>query len=187
MPQPIQQPIVPTPEQPTELETLRTVNASILAKRKRDKAKIAQLEIDAVALQDKTTKAESAAHNALIGLPLRQMAETVSDVPELFLAEFAKHYTIDADKTTGRIAITTIDGQPALDTNGKQAEFTPHSLYNLLASQAVIAGGSKDARSKIFAVLMKYFGASGAAGIGGNQRTRTTAGTGQPAYRFGLR
>jgi hypothetical protein len=99
----------------------------------------------------------------------------VSDVPELFLAEFAKHYTIAADDKTGKIAVNTLDGKPAMDRNGKPVEFTPHSLYSRLASQAVVAGGAKDERSKVLAVLMKYFGASGASA----QRSGRTSATGK--------
>jgi hypothetical protein len=168
----------------TELATLKRVHGEILTKRQKDKARIAELEIAAIALQEKTTKAEAAAHDALIGAPLRRMAETVSDVPALFLSEFAKHYTIEADQD-GRIAVTTLDGNAAIDRNGKPVEFTPHSLYSLLASQAVVAGGTKDERSKTFTVLMRYFGASGAAGT--SQRTSETRSAKVPSIQFGLR
>jgi hypothetical protein len=171
-----------SPDSSAELSTLRQAHQEILAKRKKDKARIAELELAAIDLQEKATKAEAAAHDALIGVPLRRMAATVSDVPELFLSEFAKYYSITPDKD-GNISITTLDGKPAIDRNGKPVEFTPHSLYSLLASQAVVAGGTKDARSKTFAVLMRYFGASGAA----KTSQRTSQAKKVPPFYYGFR
>jgi hypothetical protein len=166
MPEPIEQ----TPEEVRqELATLRQTVSEITAKQHKSKTRIGELEIQAVALQDKATKAEAAIHDALVGAPLRRMASTVSEVPELFLNEFAKHYSIASDQD-GNITVNTLDGKPAHDRNGKPVEFTPQSLYSLLASDAVVAGGSKDARSKTFATLMKYFGASGAASVTASQR-----------------
>jgi hypothetical protein len=178
----------PTEIQPpvdsVEIETLRAAHQDLLVKRQKDKARIAELEVAAIALQDAAKVANAATHEALIGVPLRKMAATVSDVPELWLAEFAKYYTIDADKSDGKIIVTTLDGKPALDVHGKPVEFTPHGLYNLLASQAVIAGGRRDARSKIFAVLTRYFGGSGGADLRGKQSGNKPR---EPKPQFGLR
>lgn len=179
-----QQPIEPT----DELATLRLVNSELLAKSATRKAKIAELEVAAIALQENITNADAALHDALIGIPLRQLAATVSDAPELFLSEFGKHYTIQADKKDGKITILTLDGKPALDKADKPVEFTPHALYKLLASEAVVAGGKNDPRSKTFAVLMRYFGASGAGGGFGVRTARTPATTTPPKRpQFGLR
>jgi len=177
-----QQPAVEPSPEAAELVVLKAAHQEILVKRSKDKARIAELEIASIALQDKATKAESAAQDALTGAPLRRMAAIVSDVPELFLSEFGKHYAINADKD-GNISVNSLDGKPAIDRDGKPVEFTPHSLYSLLASQAVVAGGAKDARSKTFAVLMKYFGASGAAGTQGSNRVVAK----KTPFQFGLK
>ena len=189
MPEPVQAIVEPTgtgeqsPDS-AEILTLRQAHQDLLTKRQRDKARIAELEVSSVALQDKVTKAEAAIQDALIGAPLRRMAATVSDVPDLFLSEFAKHYAIAPDKD-GNISVTTLDGKPALDRDGKPVEFTPHSLYSLLASQAIVAGGTNDARSKTFAVLMKYFGASGAGGT--RASSKQAPATKAVPFQFGLR
>jgi len=167
-----------------ELAILKQAHQELLIKRQKDKSRIAELELSAVALQEKVSNAETAAHDALIGVPLRRMASTVSDVPELFLSEFAKHYTIKTDND-GSISVTTLDGKTALDRSGKPVEFTPHSLYSLLASQAVVAGGTGDARSKTFAVLMRYFGASGAAGS--RQSNNQPQAKNAPPFYYGFR
>jgi hypothetical protein len=179
-----QDPIEPTAtDDASEVETnaLRATHQDLLMKRRKDKARIAELEVQAIALQDAANVANAATQDALIGVPLRRMAAMVSDVPELFMAEFAKHYTIDADKSDGTIIVTTLDGKPALDRNGKAVEFTPHGLYNLLASQAAT---TKDARSRTFAVLMRYFGGSGGANLPGKQSSNKSR---EPKPQFGLR
>ena len=62
--------------QVNEVELLRTANAELSVKAKDRKAKIAELE-------SKLATAETALHEATVGAPLRQLAHTVSPVPEL--------------------------------------------------------------------------------------------------------
>jgi len=61
--------------------------------------------------------------------------------------------------------VLTLDGKVARDRNDNIVEFSPHGLWHLLAADAVIAGGKKDERSKIFNHLMKPFRASGGADV----------------------
>ena len=164
MPEPrVNQPPANQPDDvAAELERLRKANAELSTKARERKARIEELETLNATLQTKTAEAEAARHDALVGVPLRKIAATVSPVPQLWLAEFAKHYKIEAD-TDGNLSVQTLDGKPARDRNEKIVEFTPHGLWNLLASDAVITGGTKDERSKTFHHLMNYFGATGGA------------------------
>ena len=157
-----------------ELARLRTTNAELLQAKHALKAKIEELEANNTALQTRTTEAEQAKHDALIGVPLKRMAELVSPVPALWQSEFQKHFKLEADKD-GKLAILDLDGKPILTKQGKPVEFSQSGLWTLLASEAVLSGGKKDERSKTFNQVMFYAGPNGS-GAGGARGTGANIG-----------
>jgi hypothetical protein len=130
------------------------------------KAKVEELEASNAALQTEANNARQAAHDALVSVPLKRMAEFVSPVPALWLSEFQKHFKVDADKD-GKLTIFDLEGKPALTNQGKPVEFSQAGLWTLLASEAVLSGGKKDERAKTFYQVMYYAGPSGT-GAGGH-------------------
>jgi hypothetical protein len=169
-----------------ELARLRKANVEVTAKAKERKAKIEELESNVASLQTKMKEAEYARHEALIAIPLKRMAATVSPVPVLFLSEFQKFFNVEPDND-GNLCVLTLDGKRATDRNDRPVEFTPNGLWTLLASDAILFG-SKDERSKMFAHLMNYFGPSGAAGANTGPSSSTREQTQKTAtVSFGLR
>lgn len=149
-----------------ELARLRKTNTELLQVKHTLKAKVDELEAANTALQTRATEAEQAAHDALVGVPLKRMAELVSPVPALWLGEFLKYFKVEADKD-GKLTILDLEGKPALNKQGKPVEFSQAGLWTLLASEAVLSGGKKDERSKTFNQVMFYAGPNGA-GAGGH-------------------
>jgi hypothetical protein len=127
---------------------------------------------------------ETALHDATVVAPLRQMAEEVSPVPELWLAEFGKHFKVDLKD--GKLAVLTSAGEPAM-LKDSPVEFTRGALTTLLAK-------SDDPTLKAFKTIMVASYASGG-GAGGAQGGRAYFGNdgkqSEPAQpervRFGLR
>ena len=98
MSEPTQQPIEPMPNPNIELETLRRVNAELLAKAATRKAKIAEMEAAAVALQGKLTESESTVHELSVTRPLKAIAESISIAPDVFLDHLTKSYRVEVVK-----------------------------------------------------------------------------------------
>jgi hypothetical protein len=155
-----------TPNVETELATLRQVNADLLKKKSGYKARIAELEADNAKLEERVTVAERARHDALVSVPLRKMAEQVSELPSLWLGEFEKRYTVEADEK-GALKLLTKDGQLVKDSNDAPVEVSPNGLWRFLTGGATSYAKSED--GKMFATLMKWCGPSGA-GSGGQSR-----------------
>lgn len=165
-----------------ELELLRTTNADLLKKSRDRKAKVTEHETTIADLTARLTTAETALHEATVGTPLRAMAVTVSPVPELWLAEFAKHYKVEMKD--GKLQVLDTDGKPAMD--GEQpVEFTAPAIIKLLTA-------SDDEALSSFAYITR---GSLAAGGGASQQNRgigipgSDKPTGKPPEQpqFGLR
>jgi hypothetical protein len=96
-----------------ELLALRTSNAELLKKSRDRKAKVTEHEATITDLQTRLTTAETALHDATVGAPLRSMAAALSPIPDVWLAEFAKHYKVELKD--GKLALLTLDGKPVMD------------------------------------------------------------------------
>lgn len=170
----MQQPIEPT----EELATLRRVNAELLAKAATRKARLAEMEVAAVALQGKLTESESTIHELSVTRPLKAMAESISTVPDVFLEHFSRSYRVEVVK--GELALLTSDGKPVL--NGEKAvPFTSEGLTNLLKNPT-------HPQAKLFSSILIVNRASGAGGGFGVRTARTPATTTPPKRpQFGLR
>lgn len=150
-----------------ELARLRTTNADLLKKKSGYKARIAELEADNVKLAERATVAEKARQNALVDIPLRKLAEEVSELPSLFLTQLDQNYSVEADES-GALKLLTKDGKPVKDSNDKPVEVTPNGLWKLLTGGPT--NYAKTEQTKMFAHLMKWCGPSGG-GSGGPTRS----------------
>jgi regulator of replication initiation timing len=163
-----------------ELARLRTTLAEILQTKKTLQAKIEALQADYTTLQaenatlkTQVTEATQKVTDATVGVPLRKMAAQLSEFPELWLSEFEKRYTVEAD-SEGKLAILTKDGKPAKDVNGKPVEFEAHAIWRLLTGGA--SSYAKNEDGKLFATLTKWHGAVG----GGSGSTNRGSGANVP-------
>ena len=112
-----------------ELEALRTSNAELVKKSRDRKAKVAKHEATITDLQARLSTAETALADATVGAPLRSMAATLSPVPSLWLAEFAKHYKVELKD--GKLQVLGMDGKPVMDGDAA-VEFSAPSIAKLL-------------------------------------------------------
>lgn len=167
-----------------ELVTLRALREELLQAKATLKARVTTLETEAVALTEKAKKAEATMRAAIVDLPLKRLAEQISPVPELFLSELQKDYSIEPNDEGALVLLTKADGKPVMK-NGKPIEFTHNGLYQALTED------SSNERSKTFLTIMRY---SGAIGGLGRQRAIQRASTGlkdeenkSPSVSYGLR
>ena len=112
-----------------EIAALRTSKAELLKKSKERKAKVAEHEATITDLQARLSTAQTALADATVGAPLRSMAATLSPVPELWIAEFGKHYITELKD--GKLQVLDMDGKPVMD--GESAiDFTASAIAKLL-------------------------------------------------------
>ena len=159
-----------------ELETLRRVNAELVTKHARDKARIAELEAGTAALQANLTEAGNTIKDATVGVPLKMMAIEMSSVPELFLEQFQRHFKVEMIK--GTLTLLSADGTPMLGKDKKAIPFERQALTDLLTT-------GDDPMVKTFKAITIVNRASGAAGTS----QVTAQGRTEKAQRiqFGLR
>jgi hypothetical protein len=172
-----------------ELQRLRRSQKSILAKSHERKARIAELETENAALKTKADAAEAKAHEAVVGVPLRNFAEQISEVPTLWLSEFNKRFKVESKD--GKLAVLHSDGTPVL-RDGEPIPFTPNAIWTLLTGGATNYG--KDENSRIFAAITRWQGATGSGASpsnrGGGMNTPVSARKDEPQSEpqtFGLR
>jgi methionyl-tRNA formyltransferase len=169
-------------EQIDELEVLRRTNAELLKKSADRKARILELEASTAELTTKLTTADTVIHEMTVGAPLKRMAESVSPVPEIWLAEFAKHFKVELKD--GKLAVLTLTGEPATNKKGESVEFTNAGIVGL------VANSDKD-ELKAFNVITIVSKASGGGATGstgsGNFPTETKPTAAKPTVHFGLR
>jgi hypothetical protein len=157
MPEPI--------EQPNEIAVLKQTLADVRAKATARKARITELETQVATLTTNLNASQTALQDITVNAPLRQMAEAVSPVPDIWLAEFGKHYK--AESKDGKLSLLTIAGEPALDSAGKPLEFTQSSLISHFTKTV----------NPIFKPFQTIMASSNASGGGA-----TGASAGRPTY-----
>lgn len=154
-----------TPNEPSaeasELDTLRKVNSELVAKHAKSKARIAELETGAVTLQSQLTEANESLHQVTVGGPLKAMAESMSNVPDLFLEQFSKHFKVEMVK--GTLTLLSADGRPTIGNDKKPIPFERQALTELLTT-------GDNARAKTFQAITIVSRASGGSSIGTHNR-----------------
>lgn len=159
-----------------ELDVLRRTNAELVTKNTNRKQRIAKLEASNAELQSQLTAANGTIHDFTIGAPVKAMADRMSQVPELWLEQFAKHYKVEM--VNGVLTLlSAADGKP-IQKEGKPIPFETKALAELLTT-------GDDATAKAFRAITITSKASGA-GTGGVQRQEPAVA--KPAkVKFGLR
>ncbi len=133
MPEPItQQPPSDTPsvDAAAELAVLKAAHSEVLAKRQRDKARIVELEAGSASLQARLIAAEAQVHEAIVGQPLKALAESISPVPTVWLETFGKHF--DVESKDGVLVIATKDGTPLTHVSGQAVKCDRSELARYL-------------------------------------------------------
>ncbi len=135
-----------------EISVLRQTVTELTNKATNRKTRIAALEDENKKLKASLATAEHAAYEATVGEPLQRLADAISPMPDLFLAEFAKlGYKIA--KRDGKLVVMQND-KPVEGT-----EFTMDGLVKLLAK-------SDDPAHKNFKHLIITSRASGGGAVG---------------------
>jgi hypothetical protein len=149
------EPIESTPaELAAELATLRQVNAEIIAKRQKDKEKLAALEAASTALQDKATEAEATIYELTVNGPLKALATSISTVPDVFREFFLRDYKVEM--VNGKLTLLSTDGKPVMN-DGKAVPFELEAIKGLLLA-------SKDeSKLRLYNSILITSKASGAA------------------------
>ncbi|MGA7523483.1 MAG: hypothetical protein WBW84_13580 [Acidobacteriaceae bacterium] len=160
-----------------ELETLRKTNNELLAKKTAHKARIAELEASNAESQTQLTTVRGELHELTIGTPLKAMAESISNVPELWIEQLNKSYRLEM--VNGELSLLNIaDGKP-VTVNGKPVPFERRALIDLLT-------GKDHLQSKVFSAIT-VSRASGGAAPPVITPERKPASEPAPRNQFGLR
>jgi hypothetical protein len=160
----------------TEVETLRRVNGELKTKSANRKAQVSQLEATVTELQSKLSEAHTSLRQVTIDGPLKQMSDSISTAPELWLEQFSKSYQLEMVK--GQLTLQTIDGKPVLKGD-KPVLFEREALVKLLTD-------GDDAQARIFKSITIASRASGASAPHRGGRTSATD-SNKPTIQFGLR
>ncbi len=168
---------------------LRKANKSILSKSAERKGRIAELETENAALKTKYEASEAKYTEAVVGVPLRALAESISDAPKLWITQFLAKYKVEANED-GKPAVMNLDGSPVM-VNGEPIAFTPNAVWTLVTGGATAYAKTED--SKTFAAISRWQGAKGSGASGGRSGGSMT-GPAQPKkeekkveLQFGLR
>jgi hypothetical protein len=161
-------------EMTAELETLRRVNGELVTKAGNRKARVTELEATVTDLQSKLTASNNSLRQVTIDGPLKQMSESISTAPELFLEQFNKSYRLEMVK--GQLTLQTADGKPVLKGE-KPVPFEREALVKLLTA-------GDDAQARIFKSITVVSRASGANSQRSNRPAQSAS---VPRPSFGLR
>lgn len=177
------EPIAPTPEQiatlQAENERLKGSNAELVARHAKDKARQEELSAQNAELQGKLTESEAKIKSLTVNVPLRQIAEKVSDMPDTWMELFGQSFKVEAAQD-GKLTILTADGQPAKNSKGEGVPFEFGAIAHFVTEHEP---GSE--RAKLFNRITRTNFASGSAGTGQSQARATAAA--KRVQQFGLR
>lgn len=178
MPEPTQL----TPEEitalQTEVEKLRSTNADLVARHGKDKTRLAELEAQGTALTGKLTESEARIKTLTVNVPLRQIAEKVSDMPDTWMELFGQSFKVEAAQD-GKLTILTADGQPAKNSKGENVPFDFVSVAHFVTQHE-----PESERAKLFNRITRTNFASGSASIQSQGKARAPA---RRIQKFGLR
>lgn len=167
------------PFEASEVETLRKTNAELVQKNATRKSKIAELEEAVSQLQAKLSDATATIKRISVEVPLRQIAEKVSDVPDFWLKTFGEAFKVEADEG-GKLAVFTANGEPAKNSKGEPVNFDFLSL-----SRFVTEYEPDSERTKLFRRITATTFASGA--MSTSAQGRAMVPRKQSRHEFGLR
>lgn len=163
-------------------------NKELLARNAELQARITELEGQAQALTEAHGRLQADFADFHIRRPLARVAEQISPVPDLWLAEFSKLYDVRQvgddlrvfDKKTGELCVVPADTRGA----GKPIDLTPESLWAFL-DRGVSSLSKKDSecdpQAARFNWLMRYLGTSGTGYVPSHSSGLSSAAPSAPA------
>ncbi|MCA0241121.1 MAG: hypothetical protein LCI02_09670 [Proteobacteria bacterium] len=148
-------------------------NKELLARNAELQARVTELEGQAQALTEAHSKLQADFADFHIRRPLARVAEQISPVPDLWMAEFSKLYDVRQvgddlrvfDKKTGEMCVVP----EGTRTAGKPIDLTPESLWAFLdrgVSERSKKDSECDPQAARFNWLMRYLGPSGGGAVG---------------------
>jgi hypothetical protein len=142
------------------------------------KMRITKLEATNAELQTKLTEANISLRQVTIDRPLKQMSESISTCPELWLEQFSKTYRLEL--VDGELTLHSNDGKP-VQHEGNAIPFERDALVAYLTDE-------KHPQAKAFRAITIVSRASGGANSTQDGASRKAITTSQrPTFQFGLR
>ncbi|MEW9570854.1 hypothetical protein ABQJ54_03765 [Rhodanobacter sp. Si-c] len=168
-----------TPEQ-IEIDTLRAHNAELLADLKAAKANAKASAEQVTALTGERDAALAQVRAVTIGQPVQAMAERISNLPDVFIAEIERNGWRFEHDGAG-IVLRDADGKPVMLRDGateREAKFTEADLRTACLQDWKAASERTDSASRFaHLILMPYASGGGA----GHSSGRIDAGAAKPA------
>jgi hypothetical protein len=163
----------------SELSVLRRVNAELVARHTRDKARLIDLEASAATLTTKATEAETRIRQLTIDTPVNFLCESISIAPVALRTALEAEYKIEPDTNGVLTLLSRADSKPITDNNGKPLALEPDAIKNLLLAT------KDEEKLKLYRAILIASKANGASDIS-SKRTVTPRAT-KPGLQFGLR
>jgi hypothetical protein len=163
-------------EHNNELETLRRTNGELITKNASRKQRITELEKTIATLEIKLSDSTKQVHELTIGAPMKHLAESISNVPELFIEQLNKHFKVVSEEDS--LVLQMPDGKPAKTKDGKPVEWKLDELRTFLIDADKPYG-------KVFQTLI--IGSRGSGAAGGKAHTVSNVKQKEPDFKFGLR
>jgi hypothetical protein len=171
------------PNEPTstndsvELAALRKTVKELKQKSTTRKAKIAELEAALGERDTQLTQANAAIKEMTIDAPLRDLSESISTAPELWVEQFQKNYRLEMKGST--LQVLTSDGKPVLH-NGSAVPFERDALAKLLTDE-------KHPQARVFQAITIVNRASGSQAAPESGQRKSNTASQKQTFQFGLR
>ena len=168
--------VTPTPEA-IELETLRRVKGELEVKHQKQKQRLSEMETELATHKEKAQIAETALREAVVEVPLKRLAESISTVPNTWLTTLKSEF--DIQSKNGELVLMTKAGEPVKDAEGKPVSMEERALAKYLTETDL-----DSERTKLFRLMTRGSKASGAQSA--SQSTIQPV-QDKPLHTFGLR
>jgi hypothetical protein len=179
MSEPITDPIDNT----AELATLRRVRDELLQAKHVQKSRITELESQVLQLTEARDNALETVRALTIDRPLRQLAEEMSQAPNLWLREFMADFSVEVG-IDGSLTIQSKDGKQVSFDDGKPVQASASDLRKFLISPNKTVSAE---RRKDFSTITTVSRASGTIGPHIISPSSSNEGTKPLQPHFGLR
>ena len=160
-----------------ELSTLRKLTSELRSKNTVKKARIAELESAATAIQVELAQTKAELKKVTVDIPLRGFAEAISTAPEAFIETLQRDYKVELKD--GSLTLLTPTGEPIIH-EGKPIPFELGAIRTLLLAS------KEEGRAQLYRSIIVVSRATGGAANppsrSGSASTQT-----EPAQHFGLR
>jgi hypothetical protein len=179
MQDPTHQPTEPTSNDSAELSTLRTTVSELREKSTARKRRIAELEAALAERDSQLAQANATIKEITIDTPLRDLSESISTAPELWVEQFQKSgYRLEMKGS--KLQVLTSDGKPVLH-NGSAVPFERDALAKFLTDE------KSHAQAKTFRAITIVNRASGSQAAPESGQRKSNTASQKQTFQFGLR